>query len=124
MFAGFLGERRGDVFQNGFTQNTNMVLTNDNGLHFLTTLANPFPNGVAEPVGAAAGLQTYLGQGFTYFNPESQDPDHHSLGSQPAAPVQAVPAGSQLHRQQDQPHRSHAQHQRSAAPVSEHAADA
>ena len=32
MFAGFLGERRGDVMQNGFTQNTNMVLTKDNGL--------------------------------------------------------------------------------------------
>src|SRR5262249_1058187 len=27
MFAGFLGQRRGDVQQNGFTQNTNMVLT-------------------------------------------------------------------------------------------------
>src|SRR3954447_21187439 len=74
MFAGFLGERRGDVFQNGFTQNTNMVLTNDNGLHFLTTLANPFPNGVAEPVGAAAGPQTFLGQGFTFFNPNPKIP--------------------------------------------------
>ncbi len=68
MFAGFLGQRRGDVQQNGFSQNTNMVLTNDNGLHWLTTLANPFPNGISEPQGAAAGLQTYLGQGFTYFN--------------------------------------------------------
>jgi hypothetical protein len=74
MFAGFLGERRGDVLQNGFTQNTNMVLTNDNGLHFLTTLANPFPGGVEEPVGAAAGLQTYLGQGFTFFNQNPQIP--------------------------------------------------
>ncbi len=73
-FAGFLGERRGDVFQNGFTQNTNMVLSNDNGLHFLTTLANPFPTGVAEPVGAAAGPQTFLGQGFTYFNPNPKIP--------------------------------------------------
>ena len=68
MFAGFLGERRGDVFQNGFTQNTNMVLTNDNGLHFISSLANPFPNGVAEPVGATAGPQTFLGQTFSYFN--------------------------------------------------------
>lgn len=68
MFGGFLGQRRGDVQQNGFSQTTNMVLTNDNGLHFLTTLSNPFPNGISEPVGAAAGLQTYLGQGFTYFN--------------------------------------------------------
>ena len=68
MFAGFLGQRRGDVVQNGFTQNTNMVLTTDNGLHFLTNLSNPFPNGVADAQGAAAGLQTYLGQGFTFFN--------------------------------------------------------
>ena len=68
MFAGFLGQRRGDVLQNGFTQNTNMTVSNDNGLHFLSTLANPFPNGVAEAVGSAAGLQTYLGQGFTFFN--------------------------------------------------------
>src|SRR5450759_4293189 len=68
MFAGFLGERRGDVFQNGFTQNTTMTVSSDNGLHFDSTLATPFPNGVAEPVGAAAGMQTYLGQGFTFFN--------------------------------------------------------
>lgn len=74
MFAGFLGERRGDVFQNGFTQNTNMVLTTDNGLHFLTTLANPFPNGVAEAVGAGAGYQTFLGQGFTFFNQNPKIP--------------------------------------------------
>jgi hypothetical protein len=74
MFAGFLGERRGDVLQNGFTQNTNMVLTRDNGLNFLATMADPFPDGVAEPVGAAAGLQTYLGQGFSYFNQNPKIP--------------------------------------------------
>ncbi len=74
MFAGFLGERRGDVIQNGFTQNTNMVLSNDNGLHFISSLANPFPNGVAEPVGAAAGQQTFLGQTFSYFNQNPKIP--------------------------------------------------
>jgi dipeptidyl aminopeptidase/acylaminoacyl peptidase len=31
----------GDVFQNGFTQNTNMILTQDNGLHFLATMGDP-----------------------------------------------------------------------------------
>jgi hypothetical protein len=84
MFAGFLGERRGDVQQNGFTQNTNMVLTTDNGLHFLTTLADPFLGGVAEPVGAAAGYQTYLGQGFTYFtqNPKVPITNRWELGIQ------------------------------------------
>lgn len=74
MFAGFLGERRGDVQQNGFTQNTNMVISNDNGLTFLSKLANPFPNGVAEPVGNAAGYQTFLGQGFTFFNQNPRIP--------------------------------------------------
>ena len=77
MFAGFLGERRGDVFQNGFTQATPMIMSNSAGLPLLplqSTLANPFPNGVAEPVGAAAGMQTYLGQGFTYFNQNPKIP--------------------------------------------------
>ena len=74
MFAGFLGERRGDVQQNGFTQNTNMVLTTDSGLTWATTLANPFPNGVTEPKGNLDGPQTFLGQGFTFFNQNPQIP--------------------------------------------------
>ena len=94
MFAGFLGQRRGDVQQNGFTQNTNLTLTNDNGLHFLTTLANPFPNGVADAVGSAAGLQTYLGTGLHVLQPEPQAPHHDSVGSRHSAPVQEVPARS------------------------------
>jgi hypothetical protein len=71
MFAGFLGQRRGDVFQNGFTQNTNMVLTTDNGLTWATTIDKPFPNGVTEPRGNADRQQTFLGQAFNFFN---QDP--------------------------------------------------
>ena len=74
MFAGFLGERRGDVLQNGFSQNTNLVLTSDSGLHWLTTLANPFPNGITEPKGNSEGYQTYLGQGFTFFNQNPKVP--------------------------------------------------
>ena len=74
MFAGFLGERRGDVQQNGFTQNTNMVLTRDSGLTWATTLANPFPDGISEPRGNADGYKTYLGQGFTYFNQNPKIP--------------------------------------------------
>ncbi|MBI4891733.1 MAG: carboxypeptidase regulatory-like domain-containing protein [Acidobacteria bacterium] len=68
MFAGFLGERRGDVQQNGWNQNTTMVLTRDNGLNWLTTLANPYPSGVTEPKGNSDGYKTFLGQGFTFFN--------------------------------------------------------
>jgi hypothetical protein len=74
MFAGFLGQRRGDVYQNGYTQNTNMVLTVDNGLTWATTIANPFPNGITEPKGNSDGYQTFLGQGFTFFNQNPEVP--------------------------------------------------
>jgi hypothetical protein len=67
MFYGFLGERRSDVIQSGFSQNTNVVPTIDN-VHFVGTLSNPFPNGITEPVGTAAGYQTFLGQTISYFN--------------------------------------------------------
>jgi hypothetical protein len=84
IFAGFLGERRGDVIQNGFLQNTNMVFTTNNGLSFLTKMANPFPNGISEPVGAAARQQTFLGQGFSYFDqyPEIPVTNRWELGLQ------------------------------------------
>jgi hypothetical protein len=67
IFYGFLGERRSDVIQHGFNQNTNMVPTTDN-INFIGTLNNPFPNGIANPVGAAAGYQTFLGQNIQFFN--------------------------------------------------------
>jgi hypothetical protein len=67
MFYGFLGERRSDVIQHGFSQNTNVVPTTDN-INFIGTLSNPFPNGITNPVGAAAGPQTFLGQNIQFFN--------------------------------------------------------
>lgn len=73
VFYGFLGERRGDVVQSGFSQNTNMVPTIDN-INFVATLSNPFPNGIQTPVGAAAGKQTFLGQNITFFNPDPKIP--------------------------------------------------
>jgi hypothetical protein len=67
IFLGFLGERRGDVIQTGFTRDTNFIPTTDN-INFINTLTNPYPNGILEPVGAALGVQTYLGQAITFFN--------------------------------------------------------
>ncbi|HKP87532.1 MAG TPA: TonB-dependent receptor, partial [Blastocatellia bacterium] len=74
MFYGFLGQRRGDVIQSGFSQNTPFIPTLDSGLHFTATLSNPFPNGIQEPVGAGAGPQTFLGQSVTFFNPSPRSP--------------------------------------------------
>jgi Carboxypeptidase regulatory-like domain/TonB dependent receptor len=74
MFYGFLGQRRGDVIQSGFSANTNIIPSLDNGLTFISTLSNPFPNGIQEPVGNALGPATFLGQGITFFDPNPKSP--------------------------------------------------
>jgi hypothetical protein len=71
LFAGFLGERRGDVIQSGYSQTTTIPTTfNANGA--------PIPNywdqallltPILEPVGNAAGKQTFLGNAISFFNP-------------------------------------------------------
>jgi hypothetical protein len=70
MFYGFLGQRRGDVIRSGFTQDTPLNVTLDNGLTFIETLSNPFQGGILEPVGAANGIATSLGQPVTFFAPD------------------------------------------------------
>lgn len=74
MFYGFLGQRRGDVVQSGFSQNTNLVVSLDNGLSFIETLSNPFQDGIQPPVGAALGIETFLGQSVTFFNENPKSP--------------------------------------------------
>lgn len=73
VFFGFLGQRRGDVVQSGFTRDTNLVPTTD-GINFIGTLSNPFPNGILEPLGSAQGPQTFIGQAVTFFNPKPLSP--------------------------------------------------
>lgn len=71
LFAGFLGERRGDVFQPGYTQTTTGVLTtNANGAPIPFTLSTPFQNTpILEPVGNTLGPLTAFGQTINFFNP-------------------------------------------------------
>ncbi|MDE3165234.1 MAG: TonB-dependent receptor, partial [Acidobacteriota bacterium] len=38
------------------------------------TLDNPFPSGIQQPTGAALGVNTFLGQGITFFNPNPLNP--------------------------------------------------
>ncbi len=68
IFYGFLGQRRGDVIQTGFSRTTPLIPSLDNGLTFVSTLSNPFPNGILEPLGAALGAQTFVGQGISFFH--------------------------------------------------------
>jgi hypothetical protein len=52
--------------QEGFSQRTNLIPSTDNGLHFTSTLANPFPNGLVMP--SPVGPDTYIGRAIS-FNP-------------------------------------------------------
>ena len=72
LYQGFLGERRGDVIQPGYTQTTIQPLsTGPNGAPLPVLIQNPFPSGTTEPSGNALGRQTALGQTISFFN---QDP--------------------------------------------------
>jgi hypothetical protein len=74
MYFGFLGQRRGDVVQHGFDGITQVVPSNDNGLTWNATLANPFPTGILEARGAADGGKTFLDQNITFFEPKPRLP--------------------------------------------------
>lgn len=70
LFAGFLGERRGDVIQPGFSQTTTLAnLTLPSGATIPQLMSN-FPTAISiiEPVGNAKGKQTGLGTAISFFN--------------------------------------------------------
>lgn len=54
------------LYQQGFSATTTQSATPDNGLTFPSTLANPFPNGIAQPTGSSLGLETFLGQSVSF----------------------------------------------------------
>jgi hypothetical protein len=66
-----------NINQAGFSQATPVLVTNDNGLAFTgATLSNPVPNGqLIQPVGAANGLASQLGQNLgTLYQPDREAP--------------------------------------------------
>lgn len=58
--------------QTGFSQQTPIQATLDSGQTYIATNANPFPNGLMDPAGAAGGLSTYLGQAVSFFGQEGK----------------------------------------------------
>ncbi len=69
LYQGFLGERRGDVIQPGYSQTTiEPLTTGPNGAPLPALISNPFPSGITAPSGNALGKQTALGQNVTFFN--------------------------------------------------------
>jgi hypothetical protein len=72
MFAGFLGERRGDVIQPGYTRTTELATTlTAGGSTIPANMADAFKNPavILEPVGNAQGVLTGLGSAISFFNP-------------------------------------------------------
>src|SRR5690606_1329750 len=57
------------VHRPGFSQNTPFVATIDGFLSPYTTLSDPFPDGIQQPVGAGLGANQNLGQAVTFYNP-------------------------------------------------------
>jgi len=57
--------------QPGFSNTTTLVATNDSYLTPAMNLSNPFTSGIQPPPGSSLGLNTYLGQGITFLNPNT-----------------------------------------------------
>ncbi|HLJ50083.1 MAG TPA: TonB-dependent receptor [Bryobacteraceae bacterium] len=64
IYQGFLGERRGDVYQAGYSQQTPFSAFAADGTTLVRTLSNPFDS-LLQPVGNTLGGQTYTGQNVT-----------------------------------------------------------
>ena len=101
MFYDMLGTNRITVNQVGFSRDTTLTPSLDNGQTFIANLTNPFPNGLLEPVGSGLGLMTNVGQGVTFpFVGDVKNPLNHrwSLGFQRELPgllmVEATYVGS------------------------------
>lgn len=90
LFAGFLGERRGDVIQPGFTRTTTLATTTLASGAVVPQSMSLFPTliNVLEPVGAAQGRQTGLGTGISFFNqkPEVSKQARFQVGVQRELP--------------------------------------
>jgi len=90
LFFDTLGVNKTDSIATGFSQSTPIQASLDNGLTYVATTANPFPNGLIEPSGAAGGLATNLGQAISFFEPRRKQSytQRWSFGFQRELPMQ------------------------------------
>ena len=89
LFYDVLGTNRITVNQTGYSRDTALTPSLDNGQTFRATLTNPFPDGLLEPVGSALGLMTNVGLGVSFpYVGDVRNPRNHrwSLGLQRELP--------------------------------------
>jgi hypothetical protein len=92
IFYGSIGVNKTNTNLAGFSQTTPIQPSLDNGLTFIASLDNPFPNGLIAPSGAAGGLATNLGQAISFFGDDRKQPyaQRWSLGFQQLLPQSFV----------------------------------
>jgi len=90
MFYDTIGVNSNVGIQTGFSQSTPIQASLDSGLTYVATVANPLPNGLRAPVGAAGGLITNIGQDLTFYDYGLKQPyaQRWSLGIQQMLPWQ------------------------------------
>ena len=69
MFYDSLGVNSTSAAQAGFSANTPIQASFDNGLSYVATNANPLPTGLLQPLGAKGGQSTNNGQDIRFYNP-------------------------------------------------------
>jgi hypothetical protein len=74
IFYGSIGTNKTNSNLAGFSRSTPIQATLDNGLTYIASLDNPFPTGLLQPLGAAGGMETNLGQGVSFFPENRKQP--------------------------------------------------
>jgi len=93
----------GQGFNNGFSNTTSLIASNDGNRNPTYALDNPFPNGIQAPPGSSLGPLTLLGRGPGFVNPDFVIPNVHqfSAGVQRELPghisLEVTYAGSRSH---------------------------
>lgn len=72
----------------GFQSRTDATVSEAGGQTSLFNFSNPFPTGLIPTTGTSAGLETFLGRGFNYLNPDFRIPQvwQYSVGIQRQLP--------------------------------------
>ncbi|MEK7751975.1 MAG: TonB-dependent receptor [Acidobacteriota bacterium] len=90
---------------NGYDRTTSLIPSLDGGRTNLSNLLNnPFPNGVEIPTGSSLGALTFLGRGFSFFDPAFKVPyvNQFSFGFQYELPLRSAIevsyAGNRAHK--------------------------
>ncbi len=77
-----IGNQNPQFQQPGFSRTTDYLGSVDGNKTPANNMATPFPDGIAQPTGSAAGMETGLGSGPSFVNPNFRNPKYwqYSIG--------------------------------------------